>query len=320
MKHARRLTRILCLLLLPALLLSLASCSKYRVEMSNEAQSRIVMTVGEYEVPFEVLYFFYKNTTESAATHNDRLAYAKGQIYELYALFTVAKARGVDPYGPIIEDEYETAVREMIDEFPTRREYIDALAARAMTDNVCRLFLRSYLTEARLLDATDGGSLVTDEELLVFCQGEDTVRALSMVVYYDAADPIQAAWGVERAGEITAALEAAADTDAAFLDIAHTMANGEDAHAYLSLSAWNRLTGRADTALPAVGTVSAPLFDDSGFLILRIAEKDLSYVENNTRAFENSYIQHLISVQADAFSSTATETAVMATLTEADFD
>ncbi len=319
MKHARRAARLLALLLLPVLLLSLSSCSKYRVEMSNEAQTRTVMTVGEYEVPFEVLYFFYKNAESDATTHAARLAYAKGQIYELYALFSVAKARGVDPYGTVIEDEYETAVKEMIDEFPTRREYIEAITARSMTDSVCRLLLRSYLVEARLLDSTDGGSLATNEEILSFCRGDDTARALSLVVYFDRADPIQAAWGVERATEIAAALDAAADTDAAFLDIAHSMANGEEEHTYLSLSSWNRLTGRQDTALPTVGTVSAPLFDEGGFLILRIAEKDLSYVQQNTRDFEGSYLQHLISEGADAFSTSAVEAAVMATLTEADF-
>ena len=116
---ANRLLRLLALCLCLCLCLPFAACSKYRVEMSNEQQSRIALTLGDYDVPFEVLYFFYHSSVSE--THAEKLADALRDTAELYAIFTVLAARGIDPFGEEMNARLDSAVREMIDSFDTRR-------------------------------------------------------------------------------------------------------------------------------------------------------------------------------------------------------
>ena len=112
-----KITRFLCLCLALVLVLgtalSLVGCSKYRLEMSNETESRTVLTVDGYDVPFEVLYSFYKNSEKT--THEDRLADALANTAELYALFSLCRSRGIDPFGEEMDARVDTAVREMIE-------------------------------------------------------------------------------------------------------------------------------------------------------------------------------------------------------------
>ena len=77
--NLRSLLRSFLLLLLSgALLFSLSACSKYRVEMSNTEQTRTMLTVGETEIAYEVVYFFYHTyldayPEESFATRMERV-------------------------------------------------------------------------------------------------------------------------------------------------------------------------------------------------------------------------------------------------------
>ena len=118
--RSNRLLRTLAFVLVLCLSLPLVACSKYRVEMSDEKQSRTVLSLGGYDVPFEVLYFFYKSSTEK--THEEKLARALSDTAEMYAIFSVAKSRGIDPFGDEMNARTDTAVRETIDSFDTRRE------------------------------------------------------------------------------------------------------------------------------------------------------------------------------------------------------
>ena len=65
---AKRALRLVALCLCICLCLPFAACSKYRLEMSNEAQSRTVLSFDGYDVPFEVLYFFYHSSAPGAST------------------------------------------------------------------------------------------------------------------------------------------------------------------------------------------------------------------------------------------------------------
>lgn len=287
MKHPR-LLRLLCLALALCLLAPLAACSKYRVEMSNEKESRTVMQLDGYDVPFEVLSFFYHNKPE-AATHEEKLAAAIRDVCELYAVFSVTRACGIDPFGEELNARLDSAVREMIDSFETRREYIDSLARRHMTDNTCRLLLRSYLCEARLLESDMQDRL--EDELLSFCASDEVLRVMGLAVYYE--DPSLEAWARDRADTILGMLALAPNTDEAFEEIAGSEASFEG-HNYMSLAQLRTLTGKGEDFTPALGYVSDALFDSGSFVILRVTEKDLSYVASHIAQVMPAYIDHLI--------------------------
>ena len=298
--------RLLALCLCLCLCFPLVACSKYRVEMSNKEQSRTVLTLGDTDVPFEVLYFFYHNSEEQG--HDARLADALRDTCELYAIFDVCRDRGIDPYGDDMNARLDRAVREMIDSFDTRREYIDSLALRHMTDNTCRILLRSYLCEARLQESDM--QLEMKEEIGDFCAQEDVVRVMGLVVYYQNAS--LRPWAEGRAEEILGMLATAPNTDAAFEEIAGSEASFE-AHNYMTLDQLRALLGESADFTPALGYVSGPLFDDTTFMILRVTEKDVAYAEEHPEKLLPAYLDYLI----DRATQDVTSPAIP--LTEADF-
>lgn len=304
--RSTRPLRLTALLLVLCLCLPFAACSKYRVEMSDEKQSRTVMTLDGYDVPFEVLYFFYKNSVEK--THEDKLAVAIRDTTELYAIFSVAKSRGIDPFGEEMNRRVDSAVREMIDSFDTRREYIDNLTRRHMTDNAYRLLLRSYLCEARLHESDMQEEM--QDEILAFCEREEVVRAMALVVYYQ--DESLRSWAERRADELLGMIALAPNTDAAFEDIAGSEASFE-AHTYMTLNELRRLTGKGSDFVPTYGYVTDALFENGSFVILRVTDKDLTYVESNPLAVMPAYIDYLISEATSPIAS------LLIPLTETDF-
>lgn len=305
-----KITRLLCLCLCLALCLgvglSFVGCSKYRVEMSNETESRTVMTIDGYDVPFEVLYSFYHNS--EGKTHEDKLDEAIRDTAELYALFTLCKSRGIDPFGEEMNARLDDAVREMIDSFDTRREYIASLKARYMTDNACRILLRSYLCEARLLESDMQTEM--KEEIPAFCESDHVVRVMALAVYYQNASLRD--WAEARAEEIADLLAAAPNTDAAFEEIAGSEASFES-HNYMTLDQLRELAGKGADFTPELGYISEPLFDSTSFVILRVADKDLAYVRSHTEEIMPAYIDYLIT---EAISP---DVALLLPLTEADF-
>lgn len=305
-----KITRFLCLCLALALVLgtalSLVGCSKYRLEMSNETESRTVLTVDGYDVPFEVLYSFYKNSEKT--THEDRLADALANTAELYALFSLCRSRGIDPFGEEMDARVDTAVREMIDSFDTRREYIASLAAMHMTDNACRIMLRSYLCEARLMESDMQEAM--KEEIPTFCESENVVRVMALAVYYQNASLRD--WAEARADEIAGMLALAPNTDAAFEEIAGREASFES-HNYMTLDQLRELMGADADFTPAQGYISEPLFDSTSFVILRVADKDLSYIASHTDEIMPAYIDYLIS------EATVTDLTPLFSLSERDF-
>lgn len=303
---AKRALRLVALCLCICLCLPFAACSKYRLEMSNEAQSRTVLSFDGYDVPFEVLYFFYHSS--ESTSHADKLADAMRDTAELYAIFSVLRDRGIDPFGEEMNARTDEAVREMIDSFDTRREYIDSLALRHMTDNTCRILLRSYLCEARLQESDMKDAL--KEEIPAFCAQDDVVRAMGLVVYFS--NSTLRPWAEGRAEELLGMLATAPNTDAAFEEIAGSEASFEG-HNYMTHDQLRALLGEDSAFTPTLGYISDAIFDNTSFLILRIAEKDLSYVEENPDKILPAYIDYLIT------KATVTDLTLAFTVSEADF-
>jgi hypothetical protein len=264
------------------------------------------MTLDGYDVPFELVYFFYKNSVEGG--HEDKLARAVRDTAEMYAIFSVAKSRGIDPFGEEMNRRVDNAVREMIDSFDTRRDYIASLEARHMTDNACRILTRAYLCEARLQESDMREAM--KDEIPTFCAGEGVVRAMALVVYFQNSSLRE--WAEGRADEIKGLLAMAPDTDAAFEEIAGSEAVFE-AHNYMTLGQLRELLGEDSDFTPDEGYVSDALFDSTSFIILRIAEKDLAYTETHPETILPAYIDYLIS------EATVRDLSLLFAVSEADF-
>ncbi len=309
------LFRLLLVTLSLLLVLPLTACSKYRLEMSSERETETVFTLDGEAVPFELLYFFYQNTDRSAS-HADRLAAAAEDIRDMYAIFRVAREKGIDPDGEEIAEELDTLVRQMIDEFDRRADYIDSLKKAGMTDSVCRRLLLLNLLRNRLLAPEDGVSLVSDEELFAYCGREDVVRVLALSV--DFADATNRTWAEGRAEELYALVTAAGMDDAGFMDVANRKATGAEEHRYMLTAQWRALTGTDRD--PVAGETSQPLFSYDNFLILRVAAyKDMDYVAANPDAILPAYMEHLVYLESARLAEHTATTDFYNSLTAEDF-
>lgn len=309
------LRRLLALLLLPAMLAVLPGCSKYRVEMSNSRQSETVLTVGGTAVAFEVVDFFYHNYA-AAYPEEDftaRMARVENSVCELYAIFAVCQDYGVDPYGKEMNDQMDEAVKQMIDDYPTRRDYIESITAQHMTDAVSRLLLRSYLCEEALLEKLEK-ELEDDSRLEAFLAREDVLRVLSMTVNFGTQTEAMR----QRVETIISELERADDTDAAFLSIARHRATSTQEHTYITAGQWAALCG-TNAPAPVKGAFSGPLYDGESCLMMRISEKDVAYAKANRAAVAPGYLECLIADRAVTLTAQVEKTATYLSLSEASF-
>lgn len=315
MKRAFFLRRLLALLLLPAMLAVLPGCSKYRVEMSNSRQSETVLTVGGTAVAFEVVDFFYHNYADAypEESFSAHMARVENSVCELYAIFTLCSDYGIDPYGKEINDQMDEAVKQMIDEYPTRRDYIERITAQHMTDTVSRLLLRSYLCEELLLDKLET-ELEEDSVLEAFLSREDVLRVLSMTVNFGTQTEAMR----QRVETIVAELAKAEDTDAAFLSIARHRATSTQEHTYITAGQWAALCGENAPA-PVKGAFSGPLYDGESCLMMRISEKDMAYAKENRTTVAPGYLECLIADRAAELVTRLEKTTVYEALTAESF-
>jgi len=333
MKHGF-LTRLLILLTVICLILPLAACSPYRLELSNEKQSAIVMRAGGYDIAFEVVDFFYHNyksvidggdssvweSEDAALYHEKLLARAIESACELYAILEVSKDFGVDPYGEGIEEQMEEGIRAVIDSYKTRREYIEHLTSLHMTDTVYRLMMRTYLCQQYLLEYTDGVSSVKDEDLLAFCENENVLNTLCLTVYFEKST---LPWAKERAAQITAAL-ADVTTDDGFRQVALQLATAYNSKemetgVYMTLREYRRLCGDENATL-AIGEMTAPIFGTDSFVVLRAIEKDPAILEKNPEAVRSCYLEYLIEEKTAVFAEGREMTEIGLALTPDYFD
>ena len=294
MKQPSYFCRAALLLLVLAALLSLPGCSKYRLEMSTAAQSETMLTMGETEVPFEVVYFFYHNYQEAYPKEDlaTRMQRIENSVCELYAIFDVSERYGIAPFGDKVNELLDEAVKEMIDSYPTRRDYIDRLADQHMSDSVSRLLLRSYLCQELLLEELLS-ELKDDAVVDAFLARTDVLRVLSLTVNFgDQTEAMR-----RRAEEIVALLEAEEDTDEAFLSIARHKATTDQEHSYITVGQWYQLCGEGAPA-PENGAFSGPLYEGETCLMMRVSTKDEAYAKANRDKICPGYLECLIADRA----------------------
>ena len=234
-KRTNRLTILLSLIAISAMLFSLASCGKkgkYAEIPSSKEEATVVAVVGGHDVKYELFraYFsaMYSGATEGMTEEGWEAAKTAvmREIAGLYATFDVASENGVDPYGDAIDEavdeliaiQYEGGeVNGALVPAHTRKEYKEALAAANLTDAVMRLIYRYDATQAALYDY-----LVTN-----YGYGENPGAVGDPRAFFDSDDCAHGVWvyvsddfrlgreaGRAYAAELRESLAGAADYDA----------------------------------------------------------------------------------------------------------
>ena len=251
--------------------------------MSNKQQSEHMLTVGGEEIAFEVVDFFYHTRLDAypGEPFADRMAWVENSIAELQAIFAVAKDQGLDPYGDVIKAQLEDYVKSMIDSYPTRRDYIDAIEAVHMTDATCRLLLRSALCESTLFSLLN----VEGDTLVDFAAQEDIFRVMTLELSFDT----QRTWAEGQMQEILSRLEEGDD----FLTVARDLATSESEHTYITKGQWYRLCGEGALA-PKIGVMSEPLWESDTVILMLVVEKDMDFIIEHPANILDSYLEYMI--------------------------
>lgn len=199
-----RLKRPLSLLLaLLLLLLSLVACGgeKYPMRQSTVEEQETVLTLGEDNVPFEVLHTFFTNAALSEKEYGDGyfdgdegkehfeavMEKAIANIAEIYALFAYCRTVGIDPYSKEINETVSSYVEKNMDggefagyilpSFKDYDAYLEYLEKNFhMNDAVSRLLLRYAACEEALIEYYNRSYSYTREDVGAFFASDDCIR------------------------------------------------------------------------------------------------------------------------------------------------
>ena len=204
----RAVRRVILLILMLALAASsLTACGEsYKLRKSSDKEAATVLTLGEDEVPFEVLYTFFRNQcdavgdidesyfagSEGEARYREMLDAAGREIAGIYALFALCREAGIDPYGKEIEDallehlklnvEGGTFGECEVEGFESYDKYLEYVKKTFhMTDSVNRMMIRYALCEEKLNEYYRTQYRYTDEDVADFFNSEDCIRVLWVV-------------------------------------------------------------------------------------------------------------------------------------------
>jgi len=204
--------KALALLLILALSLSFAACTKYKPVESTDEEARRVLTLkldGEsYEIPYELYRtFFLQNKREidggdgSVWTGENSDKYAEkiekiifSHICEIYATFHLCKKLDIDLYSKVVEETIEDYVKASVEGGTIDGlklagfggdydAYLESLKKMNMNYSVQTLLFRYTIAVELLNDyyeaSTDGGKhSYTKEDVKAFYEGKDCVRVI----------------------------------------------------------------------------------------------------------------------------------------------
>lgn len=178
-----RLTRLLSVFLVLLLLCaSLVSCESKPIKPGKNAIAS-VGTVGEFDVPYEELYFLvnsYKKQLDvkySLDATSERTEEYKKELRELvydnivsnYAVLTLCKDVGLSPDTADIEEQVQAKIDSYIksDFDGKRREYKNYLKETGVTDNYLRFSIEVDLLYSKLTSEYLKRGIINDDEAFI---------------------------------------------------------------------------------------------------------------------------------------------------------
>ena len=168
-----------------ALCLSLFSCGeKYDFPESTEHELETILTIGDYEIPFEQYYYFFmnyktgydggddsywdKNDPDAAFSEIDESV--RESLIRCYAVFSLCDDYDIDYRSGDVGKSVSEAVKDYIEnEFGGEEKYLSSIKEAYMNHSVFKFVLTEFECESRLYDAlidakvikTDGQSVIS---------------------------------------------------------------------------------------------------------------------------------------------------------------
>ena len=309
----KKITRLTVLLLTVALLLSACGCSVNSELRADSLANDTVATVGDYEIPYENLYFLAMNRiAEMKAVYGETVFDDPVKVEELKrfvaenlfgyteAMILVGRDYGIEIDDSDIADRVQNEIDIMMANQleDSRDAYIEMLNSHYMTDHYFRTYIAvsEYMTEAILQKMLISGEIDdSDKAARDRIYGGDFVRVIQVFIdpqYYKSNEAAK-----EKADSLRAAV-AAAEAGSARLDAMHTakqysLDTDTRDGLYIAKGEMDEAFDKAAFALEEYG-VSEVMYLNGGYCFLMRAPLDDAYVTANFEALkQKSYYVYL---------------------------
>ncbi len=279
--------------------LTSAAC-KQELESTKE-ESAVVMTIDEYEVPYEQLRYFVCNYRNE---HGDVEAWAEEQtdaickevmenalraLKEEYAILALAEEYGINPDGEVIRERVEGQIDAAIAEYSSTDAYVEELALNHMTANVHRFLIKVSVCNEELYYAMmEAGDLLTDESAVEeIVRGDQFIRVKQVLIVNDPGESPEKNRRV--AEEVRALALDGEDFDELVAEYGEDlyMFHNPDGY-YICRGVWYREFEDAAFALE-IGEISDVVETDAGYSVLLRCEKEEAYLNTHMSDLGTDY-------------------------------
>lgn len=308
------------------MLLSLAACSK--IPESTREEKTAVITIDEYEVPYEQMRYFVRNYMDTEAAGDSaywtetRAAERQAEIYadsyaslkNQYAILSLAKQYGVDRDEDAIAELTDSTMDSYVAQYESEEAYAAALEENHMTHRVYRFFTNVGIVQEELYYAMlEAGDLESDEtKLREMIYGDEFIRVKQILIANDEGEDTEA--NRAEAEALRARAVAGEDFDALVKEA------GEDLFMFMNTDGYYICRGVwykefEETAFGlAVGEISPVIETSAGYSVLLRCEKEETYLEENFDDLCGDYrdAQFSLAIEAKAASMTVTERPALA--------
>jgi len=301
--------------------LMLAGCSS--IPESTKEEKTTVLTIGEFEVPYEQMRYFVRNYMDTYAAGDEtywteaRAGERQAEIYadtytalkNQYAILSLGKQYGVERENKAIAQLAESTMENIVAQYGDEDLYVADLEKNHMTHEVYTFFTTVGICREELYFAMlEAGELLTDtSELKKLIYGDEFIRVKQILIANDAG---------ESAAENRAKAEAAQKRAAAGEDFDKLvreygedlfMFNNTDGY-YICRGVWYKEFEDAAFSMK-VGEISPVIETSAGYSILMRCEKDTAFLDKNFDDLCEDYrdAQFSLAIEAKAASMTVTE-------------
>lgn len=313
---------------------SFASCSDPLKSTAEEKE--IVMTVGDYEVPYELYRYMVLNyksrmtSDESDRNDPEKAAESAAEIdaaieedlKDFYAVFALADENGVGTDNEAIQAAVDAAVKDTRNGYESDEAYVADLATGYLNHSVYELLTANSVCSEELFYALiNKGKLNNDEEhLRRVVYGDEFIRVKQILVVGESSSKVSEGTvyipeethtdeeAAQIAEEAMKKAKAGEDFDSLVAEYGESfyMFGNKDGY-YLCRGEWDAVNEDAVFALE-IGQVSDVVKSDAGYSVFVRCEKEEGYMEAHYDELCEKYLNGQYSLMLSEASENLTVT------------
>lgn len=308
-KHSKIFLRLLCSVLIFILSASLLTGCQSRPLYAGKQATKSVGTVGEYDVPYEELYFLASSYKTEEMTSEELWELIGENIITSYAILTLCERYGLEIDSKELDEAVQSSIDDIIEEDfgGDRGDYIDALEQTCLTDHYVRFIMKTEILYGSLSTALASASEIeTDEDAVVEYIEKNFVRTWHFMIADNEGDDAsvnianaQAALDALRAGETTMykLIGSAQNEDLLITLDGYSFSRGSMEQAYED-AAFALEVGEYSEVITAKGELASGEYTDCHYVIQRLS-LDSDYIKEHYSELYETYASSITAQKLD---------------------